>query len=315
MPRKTWGTTTAGMLMMALAAAGGAVSAHPPLVRPEMSTPWAASAPIRSTKSHVTPSAQRREPSPPTSGNTIVTEALAVVARHTVMPLRGPDGLPGHPVSAPTWLTAAITSARTRYQVDLVWAPKPAPPPATRRVLAAQLPHPSRLIPAGSFGGTQYPSPTAARRALALDNAAFHRAVTGNPGGSRASARRPKRVTLFRGITAQAWHLGQAGDRLITWHQAGWTVDVTGRATVPQARALARAVKRSSLPVRHGLLVETVTARAASTALDWVAGRSHYWTRAAQAARALTWPTPWCHTVGSRPRCSVPGRSSPRLGL
>jgi hypothetical protein len=201
---------------------------------------------------------------------------LAVVAQHTAMPLRGPEGLPGHALSAPTWLTAMVTAASAHYAVELVWVPKPAPPPERRSVFLSQLSDPHALVPDGSFGGIQYPSATAARMALPLTNAAF--SVT--PSG-------PSTVHVVDGMRLRVWPRAP-GESQITWRQDGWTVALTGPVTLAQARALARAIMRHALPARPGFLAEAVTRTGTTTMLDWQQGREVYWTEAAQPALAIT---------------------------
>lgn len=230
------------------------------------------------------PHAHQPSPSSPTSGNTIVTEALAVVAQTANMPLRGPEGIAGHPLGAKTLLTAETTATRSRYAVALVWAPAasfggPAPPST---VVARGGP----LTPDGSFGGRQFATATAARAALVPTNA------TVETGGTGVLAAHPvgesQQVTVFPGVTARAWHLRELGQAVLLWQQKGWQWELTGIATVADARRLARWVASRRLPVPQGLFTEAVARTGTTAVLDWTQGPSVFWTRAAGPAQALT---------------------------
>ncbi len=238
---------------------------------PHVSTQLPASQPARNS----TARSYTRKSSPPDSGNTIVAMALAVVAQQTAMPLRGPEGLPGPPLSAPTCLTAAVTAAPSRYAVELVWVPNLCPPPESRNVFMSQVSNPHALIPDGSFGGIQYPSATAARAALPRDNAAF----------SSPPPRHPT-IRIVEGVTMRVWHLAP-DETLITWRQDGWTVELSGQVTLAQARQCVRAITRHALPAGYGLFAEAVSPTGTTTVLDWMQGRDVYWTRAAQPTRTL----------------------------
>ncbi len=239
--------------------------------RPHVSTQARSS----QTVPHSTTRSLMRKPSPPESGNTVVAEALAVVAQQTAMPLRGPEGLRGHLLSAPTWLTAAVTAAPSRYAVELVWVPKPGPPPESRKVFMSQVADPRALSPDGSFGGRHYPSTAAARAALPRSNVAF----TSPP-------RRHATIRPVDGVTMRVWHLA-SDESLIMWRQEGWTVELRGRVTLVQARQLARAITGHPLPAGPGLFAEAVTRRGTTTVLDWRQAQDIYWTRAAQPTLAL----------------------------
>ncbi len=225
--------------------------------------------------SHAAKRSPARKPSPPESGNTVVAEALAVVAQQTAMPLRGPEGLPGHPLSAPTWLTAAVTAVPSRYTVELLWVPKPGPPPESRSVFLSQVADPRALIPDGSFGGVRYPSTTAADAALSHNDAAF---LSPPPG--------PPSQRVMEGVTLRVWRL-PPGASLITWRENGWTMELRGPVTLAQARYLVHAIARHRLPAGPGLFAETVTRTGTTTVLDWRQGRNLYWVQAAPPTVAL----------------------------
>ena len=226
-------------------------------------------APLSTTRS--TP----RKPSPSESANTVVTEALAVVAQQTAMPLRGPEGLPGHPLKARTWLTAAVTAAPSRYTVELLWAPFPGPPPESRSVFLSQVADPRVLIPDGSFGGVQYPSSTAAHAGLSHNNVAFVSLPRGHPSHR-----------IVDGVTLHVWRLAPDGT-LITWRETGWTVELRGPVTLAQARLLVRAITRHRLPAGPGLFAETMTRTGTTTVLDWKQGRDIYWVQASSVTVVL----------------------------
>ncbi len=228
--------------------------------------------------------APRPSPSSPTSGNTIVTEALAVVAQSANMPLRGPEGIPGHPLTAKTWLTAETTATSSHYAVALVWAPAaffggPAPPST---VVARGGP----LTPDGSFGGRQFATATAARAALATTNASVETGGTGVPAAHPVGV--SQQVTVLSGVTARAWHLTEPGQAVLLWRQRGWHWELTGTATVAEARRLASWVASRRLPAPQGLFTEAVARTGMTVVLDWTQGRAVYWTRGAGPAPALT---------------------------
>ncbi len=199
-----------------------------------------------------------------------------MVAQSANLPLRGPEGIPGHPLTAKTWLTAETTATSSHYAVALVWAPAPSTVDT----------HGGPLTPDGSFGGRQFATATAARAALATTNASVATGGTGVPAAHPVGV--SQQVTVFPGVTARAWHLTEPGQTVLLWRQRGWQWELTGTATVAEARRLASWVASRRLPAPQGLLTEAVARTGMTVVLDWTQGRAVYWTRGAGPAPALT---------------------------
>ena len=275
--------TRRGMLGVGLLVVVALVAGYRPHIRME-------GAPAHPTPHALAPARHSHRPSPPESGNSIVTAALAVVARHTVMPLRGPEGLPGHPLGARLWLAAAVTATPTRYAVDLLWAPKLPPPIESPAAFFAQVANPHAVVPDGSFGGTRYPSAAAARAALAStvarterDSAPFLTVPT--------TAGTSDRLTSPGGPIARVWHLAHPTHELLLWPQKGWRMELAGQVNGAEAQRVARRFVAQALPARYGLFADVETHHGATIVLAWVQGRAVYWVRADRLRRALLMAT------------------------